>query len=166
MTLKQKYMKNSIELKKLADRYFYENKILTKKERTLLENSKYSHILRENDSDSMFDSLINDTKEENPLESKKEKDFKYSKFQFIHLNKKEITNLIDYIEYAFELDLSDRSVFNYMKVNNQHLRDVIRKYINLNFKSELTLNYVNKLINNKFITVPDILIGLYNVVGR
>jgi hypothetical protein len=163
MNVKHEYMKNSIELKKLADRYFYENKILTKKERTLLENSKYSHILRENDSDSMFDSLINDTKEENPLESKKEKDFK---FQFIHLNKKEITNLIDYIEYAFELDLSDRSVFNYMKVNNQHLRDVIRKYINLNFKSELTLNYVNKLINNKFITVPDILIGLYNVVGR
>jgi hypothetical protein len=160
-------MKSDIQLKRLADRYFFSKASLTKQEKTLLENSKYSHIIEE-DSDSKLDSLIKRVNggESFNLENEYSNPKKVKKSNaYSSLDKNELKNLVDGIDLEFHLDLSNPSPFKYNKVDVQKLKDFIRKSINLYMNCMFTTEYVNNIINNDSLESTEILGRLYNSAG-
>lgn len=160
-------MKSDIQLKRLADRYFFSKASLTKQEKTILENSKYSHIIEE-DSDSKIDSLIKKVNRGESFNLEKEysnpKKAKKSN-AYSALARNEIKELLDYLEIKFHLDLSNPSPFKYDNVDVQELKDFIRKNINLYMNCMFTLEYINNIINNDSLENIEILTRLYNAAG-
>lgn len=120
-------------IKRLAEKYYYGNRKLTAKERTILENSKYRNLLGPEREYHKFDRILENFAETSSVDASQVADQPVAKSQKYYMFQSrlgEIKDLIDEIEDAFFLDLGNFGLDRYKNIDVNQLKSFVANYVN------------------------------------
>lgn len=120
-------------IKRLAEKYYYGNRKLTAKERTILENSKYKNLLGPDREYHEFDKILENFAETSSVDASQVADqpvAKSQKYYMFQTGLGEIKDLIDEIEDAFFLDLGNFGLDRYKNIDLNQLKSFVATYAN------------------------------------
>jgi hypothetical protein len=120
-------------IKRLAEKYYYGNRKLTAKERTILENSKYKNLLGPDREYHEFDKILENFAETSNVDVSQVADqpvVKNQKYYMFQSRLGEIKDLIDEIEDAFFLDLGNFGLDRYKNIDVNQLKAFVANYAN------------------------------------
>lgn len=151
--------KQDLELKRLAEKYFYLNQKLTKQEYDTLKKTKYGKLLPPTYvPTSQFDKLVESLDLSKPTTSKppvKRRRLNLSVDQI------KLDELISNVEERFDIGVENQTYGRYGKINLTELRKFIKKQLVELEIDRSTANCVNRIINDSARNVYSTLHGLY-----
>lgn len=121
------------KIKRLAEKYYYGNRKLSAKERTILENSKYKNLLGPDREYHEFDKILENFAETSNVNTAQVTDqpvTKSQKYYMFQTKLGEIKDLIDEVEDAFFLDLGNFGLDRYKNIDINKLKSFIANYVN------------------------------------
>lgn len=142
-----------INLKQLADNYFYKNYPITQDEYSKLKSSPYKRIFESKPYDSKNMLVEN-------FEVKRVRKNKVPHFH-VGVEKFNIRDLVDLIESKFNLDLSHSLYNRYSKINIDELKSTIEEFKNKTLMNSETRNHIQQMLDKE--VLHDILYILYSV---
>ena len=119
------------KIKRLAEKYYYGNHKLTSKQRTILENSKYSKLLGTKREYHEFDKILENFEASSNIESgalSEQPVPKKAKFYMFQTKLAELKDLIDEVEDTFFLGLENFGLDRYKRIDVNQLRSFIANY--------------------------------------
>jgi hypothetical protein len=119
------------KIKRLAEKYYYGNYKLTAKQRTILENSKYSKLLGTERDYHEFDKVLENFESSSNIEPGAVSDqpvAKRTKFYMFQTKLADLKDLIDEVEDNFFLGLENFGLDRYKRIDVNQLRSFIIDY--------------------------------------
>jgi hypothetical protein len=119
------------KIKRLAEKYYYGNYKLTAKQRTILENSKYSKLLGPDRDYHEFDKILENFETSSNIESGSVSDqpvARKTKFHMFQTKLADLKDLIDEVEDNFFLGLENFGLDRYKRIDVNQLRSFIANY--------------------------------------
>jgi hypothetical protein len=140
------------KIKRLAEKYYYGNYNLSTKQRTILENSKYSKLLGPKREYHEFDKILENFEASSSMDSGSvsqqpvEKKTKYHMFQ---TKLADLKDLIDEVEDNFFLGLENFGLDRYKRIDINQLRSFITNYAKRHIDDGGLLAELNRVVSKQ-----------------
>jgi hypothetical protein len=125
------------KIKRLAEKYYYGNHKLTSKQRSILENSKYSKLLGPERDYHEFDKILENFETTSNIESgtlAEQPVPKKTKFYMFQTQLADLKDLVDEVEDNFFLGLENFGLDRYKRIDVNQLRSFIVNYAKRHIK--------------------------------
>ena len=138
------------KIKRLAEKYYYGNHKLTSKQRTILENSRYSKLLGTDREYHEFDKILENFEASSDLQSgalSEQPVPKKTKFYMFQTKLADLKDLIDEVEDNFFLGLENFGLDRYKRIDVNQLRSFIVNYAKQHIDDKGLLAELNKVVS-------------------
>ena len=135
---------NNLTAKQLAEEFLYCDRILTEKEKQIVESSKYKSVLNGTSSrfSGAFDRLVEEIVDKLDAPEETVQKFKSSR----DYSKEAHRDILADIENQFDLDLVKNLYPDYDKIDKNEFKQVIKDYLEDHNVSNAIINFYNNLL--------------------
>lgn len=135
---------NNQTAKQLAEEFLYCERVLTEKEKQMIQSSKYKSVLRETALrfSGAFDKLVEEIVDKLDAPEEVVQKFKSSR----DYSKEAHKDILEEIEDKFDLDLVKNLYPDYDKIDAKEFKQVIKDYIEDHNVSNAIANFYNNLL--------------------
>ena len=138
------------KIKRLAEKYYFGRYKLTTKQRTILENSKYKHLLGTERDYSEFNKILENFADSVtvPTQDLTQEPVKNNKkYYMFHSNLADIKDLIDEVEDAFFIGLDNMGLDRFKKIDVNTLKSFISNYANKHITNRTVLEEIKRILS-------------------
>jgi hypothetical protein len=137
------------KIKRLAEKYYFGRYKITPKQREILENSKYSHLLGVERDYSEFNKILENFTEKAAIQSPdlaQEPVKSNKKYYMFHSNLAYIKDLLDEVEDAFFIGLDNMGLDRYKNIDINQLKTFIANYAKKHISDKTVLEEIKRIL--------------------